>query len=45
MVANYARELGVMVWESAVLRKMYVTIEGHTQVRSVDHLSAEEDGS
>ncbi|ORY88174.1 RNA polymerase II transcription factor B subunit 2 [Leucosporidium creatinivorum] len=33
LVATYARELGVMLWESPPLRKMFVTGEGHTQVR------------
>lgn len=35
LVANYARELGVVLWELPLMRKMFVTPEGHEQIRSV----------
>lgn len=32
-VATYARELGCLLWESDQLRKVFVTSEGHPQIR------------
>ena len=33
LVVNYSRDLGVLLWELPAYRKMFVTIEGHAQVR------------
>jgi transcription initiation factor TFIIH subunit 4 len=33
LVANYARELGVMMWELKARKKLCVSVEGHGQVR------------
>ncbi|KAK4703579.1 transcription initiation factor TFIIH subunit 4, partial [Phenoliferia sp. Uapishka_3] len=33
LVVNYARELGVLLWELPKMRKMFVTMDGHQQVR------------
>ncbi|KAM0751463.1 transcription factor Tfb2 [Meredithblackwellia eburnea MCA 4105] len=33
LVANYARELGVLLWELPKIRKMFVTMDGHLQIR------------
>lgn len=33
LVAQYARELGVLLWERVEIRKMFVTADGHVQVR------------
>ncbi|GAA6016830.1 hypothetical protein JCM10207_003266 [Rhodosporidiobolus poonsookiae] len=33
LVVNYAREIGVALWENAKGRKVMVTTDGHTQVR------------
>ncbi|KDE04515.1 hypothetical protein MVLG_05081 [Microbotryum lychnidis-dioicae p1A1 Lamole] len=33
LVANYARDLGAMLWELPSARKMFVTVDGHAQLR------------
>lgn len=33
LVVNYARELGVLLWDLPAYRKMFVTSDGHVQVR------------
>lgn len=35
LVVNYAKELGVLIWELKSMRKFFITVEGHTLVRSV----------
>jgi transcription initiation factor TFIIH subunit 4 len=38
LVRNYAKQLDVLLWELERNRKMFVTAEGHTQVRYVPPL-------
>ena len=33
LVVNYARELGVLLWELPSKRQMFVTMDGHQQIR------------
>ncbi|SCV67579.1 BQ2448_5190 [Microbotryum intermedium] len=37
LVASYARDLGAMLWELPSARKMFVTLDGHAQLRYTPH--------